>query len=70
LLNKPDEFAKLVKVFFISQGSIEGDGAGRKIHLDLEKAGVKHIYYESSGTVHTFQTWRRSLNEFAPLLFK
>lgn len=70
LLNKPNEFAKLVKVFFISQGSVEGDGAGRKIHSDLEKAGVKHIYYESPGTAHVFQTWRRSLNEFAPLLFK
>ncbi len=70
LLTKPDEFAKLVKVFFISQGSVEGDGAGRSIHKDLEKAGVKHTYYESPGTAHVFQTWRKSLYEYAPLLFQ
>ena len=27
-------------------------------------------YYESPGTAHEFQTWRRCLHEFAPLLFQ
>ena len=38
-------------------------------HRSLEKAGNKHVYYESPGTAHEWQTWRRSLREFAPLLF-
>lgn len=35
----------------------------------LETAGIQTIYYESPGTAHEWQTWRRSLREFAPLLF-
>ncbi|HPC98922.1 MAG TPA: alpha/beta hydrolase-fold protein [Bacteroidales bacterium] len=70
LLSKPDEFAKLVKVFYISMGSKEGPNTGRSIHEQLEKAGVKHVYYEAPGTAHEFQTWRKSLHGFAQLLFK
>ena len=70
LMGKPDEFAKKVKVFYIGQGSKEGDNAGRGIHQELEKAGVKHFYYEAAGTAHVFQTWRKSLHGFAQLLYK
>ena len=70
LLSKPDEFAKQVKVFYISQGSKEGANAGRGIHEALDKAGVKNVYYEAPGTAHVFQTWRKSLHGFAQLLFK
>jgi enterochelin esterase family protein len=70
LLKKPDEFAKQVKVFYISMGSKEGATTGRSIHEELEKAGVKHTYFEAPGTAHEFQTWRKSLYGFAPLLFR
>lgn len=70
LLAKPDEFAKQVKVFYISMGSKEGAGTGRSIHEQLEQAKVKHVYYESPGTGHEFLTWRRSLNRFAQLIFQ
>jgi enterochelin esterase-like enzyme len=70
LLAKPAEFAKRVKVFYISMGSKEGPGAGRNMHEALEKAGVKHVYYEAPGTAHEFETWRKSLHGFAPLLFQ
>jgi enterochelin esterase-like enzyme len=70
LLTKPAEFAKKVKVFYISMGSKEGPGAGRSMHEALEKAGVKHVYYEAPGTAHEFETWRKSLHGFAPLLFQ
>jgi len=70
LLKKPDEFAKQVKVFFVSMGSKEGANSGRGIHESLDKAGVKNVYYEAPGTAHEFQTWRKSLYEFTPLLFK
>jgi len=39
-------------------------------HQNLEKIGIKHIYYESPGTSHEWQTWRRSLHQFAGLIFK
>ncbi|MBW6501478.1 MAG: esterase [Bacteroidales bacterium] len=70
LLAKPDEFAKQVKVFFISMGAKEGAGTGRSIHEQLEKAGVRHVYFEAPGTAHEFQTWRKSLHGFAQLLFQ
>ncbi|HZX72951.1 MAG TPA: alpha/beta hydrolase-fold protein, partial [Cyclobacteriaceae bacterium] len=70
LLAKPDEFSKQVKVFFVSMGSKEGPNSGRAIHESLDKAGVKNVYYEAPGTAHEFQTWRKSLYEFTPLLFK
>ena len=70
LLKKPDEFNKQVKVFFISMGSKEGANSGRGIHEELNKAGIKNVYYEAPGTAHEFQTWRKSLYGFAQLLFQ
>jgi enterochelin esterase family protein len=71
LLKKPEEFDKQVKVFFISMGSKEDPRSGRTPAGQLKAAGVKHvIYYEAPGTAHEFQTWRKSLHEFAPLLFQ
>jgi enterochelin esterase-like enzyme len=70
LLKQPAEFAKQVKVFFVSMGSKEAPSTGRAIHEELEKAGVKHTYLETPGTGHEFQTWRKSLHDFAQLLFK
>ena len=70
LLAKPAEFNKLVKVFFVSMGSKEGGNSGRDIHMALDKAGIKNVYYEAPGTAHEFQTWRKSLYGFAQLLFQ
>jgi enterochelin esterase-like enzyme len=72
LLGDPAAFARQVKVLFISIGTAEGGmtASGRNFHLALEKAGIKHVYYESQGTAHEWQTWRRSLYHFAPLLFR
>jgi enterochelin esterase family protein len=70
LLTKPDEFAKQVKVFYISMGSKEGPNSGRAIHEALDKAGIKNVYFEAPGTAHEFQTWRKSLYGFAQLLFQ
>jgi enterochelin esterase family protein len=72
LLGDPTAFAKQVKVLFVSYGAA-GDLAARntqKFHQALAQAGIKHVYYESPGTGHEWQTWRRSLHEFAPLLFQ
>jgi len=70
LLKKPAEFNKQVHLFYVSMGSKEGATTGRSIHEELDKAGIKNVYYESPGTAHEFQTWRRSLHGFAQQLFK
>ncbi len=71
LLTKPEEFDKMYKVFFVSMGSKEGAGSGRQPAKDMKDAGIKHVtYFEAPGTAHEFQTWRKALHEYAPLLFK
>ena len=42
----------------------------RKLHASLTDAGIAHVYQESPGTDHEWQTWRRNLNDFAPRLFR
>ena len=66
----PATFNKKVKVFFISNGTVEGNSPIVASEI-LKKAGLTNIVmYQSPGTAHEWQTWRRSLHEFAPLLFK
>ena len=36
----------------------------------LKAAGINTVMYVSEATAHEWQTWRRSLHEFAALLFK
>jgi alpha-N-arabinofuranosidase len=42
----------------------------RKFHTALTEAGIRHVYWESPGTDHEWQTWRRDLKDFAPRLFQ
>ena len=60
------------KHIFISYGSKETNGANGlpKVETDLKAAGYNVTTYVSQGTAHEFQTWRRSLYQMAPLLFK
>ena len=60
------------KHIFISYGSKEANGANGlpKVEADLKAAGYNVTTYVSPGTAHEFQTWRRSLYQMAPLLFK
>jgi enterochelin esterase-like enzyme len=68
----PAAFNKQVKLLFLGTGTVERDSNPNilRLHETLEKAGVKHVYFESQGTAHEWLTWRRDLNEFAPLLFR
>lgn len=73
VMANPDEFNKKVKALFLSVGTAEGErfyNSIKRYRDALEEAGIKTVYYESPGTSHEWQTWRRSLREFAPLLFK
>jgi enterochelin esterase-like enzyme len=66
-----DEFNKKVRLVWLGVGTAEGrmyDGI-KGYHEALGKAGIKNVYYESPKTAHEWQTWRRCLHEFAPLLF-
>jgi predicted alpha/beta superfamily hydrolase len=60
------------KFMFISYGSKEERGAQGlpKAEADLKAAGYKVATYISPETAHEFQTWRRSLLQMAPSLFK
>lgn len=69
----PVEFNRKVRVLWLGIGTTEPQrmyDSVKHYHEALEKAGIKHGYYESPGTSHEWLTWRRCLNEFAPLLFK
>ncbi len=73
VLADPAAFNKQVKLLWIGIGTAEPDNMFRAVngfHLALDKAGIKHIYYESPGTDHEWLTWRRDLYDFAPRLFK
>jgi len=63
-------FKKKVKVVFVSYGSRENGAAGKTSVEALKQAGVNSVFYESPMTAHEWLSWRRSLYQFAPLLFQ
>lgn len=69
---KPDELAGKAKpsLIFLSCGSREGPDRVNNAATALKTAGFNAVSYVSPNTAHEFQTWRRSLRELAPLLFR
>ncbi len=68
----PEAFNKKMNLLWLGIGTTEPQRMYESIknyHEALDSAGIKHVYYESPGTSHEWLTWRRCLNEFAPLLF-
>jgi enterochelin esterase family protein len=79
-------FKEKVKLLFVSYGSREIDNPTRRggpggarggnattAKSDVEalrQAGINAHFYVSPLTAHEWQSWRRSLHEFAPLLFQ
>jgi enterochelin esterase family protein len=70
-------FKEKIKLVFVSYGSRELEnrrsafGGDPKATTDSLKAvGMNTHFYVSPLTAHEWQSWRRSLHEFAPLLFK
>ena len=59
-----------VRLIFQSCGSKERPDAIRESTERLKAAGLNAVGYVSEGTAHEFLTWRRSLYQMAPLLFK
>jgi enterochelin esterase-like enzyme len=78
-VNNSPGFKENVKLVFVSFGSRELEnrrpggpfGGDPKVNTDsLKAAGMNTHFYVSPLTAHEWQSWRRSLHEFAPLLFK
>jgi len=74
-------FKQKVKLVFVSYGSREvggnrgggrgGFGGDPKANTEaLKEAGINSHYYVSPQTAHEWQSWRRGLHQFAPLLFQ
>jgi enterochelin esterase-like enzyme len=74
-------FRDKVKLVFVSYGSRELDSRRtsppgippvdpRANDAALKAAGIESVFYVSPDTAHEFLSWRRSLREFAPLLFR
>jgi enterochelin esterase-like enzyme len=65
-------FNEKVRLLWLGAGTAETRFHTNAIamHDTLEKAGIKHVLYSSPGTDHEWQTWRRSLHDFAPRLFQ
>jgi enterochelin esterase-like enzyme len=69
-VNNTAGFKEKVKAVFCSCGSRENPANIQSNHEALDKIGIKNTAYVSPDTAHEFLTWRRSLHEFAPLLFR
>ena len=77
-VEKTEGFKDKVKLVFVSYGSKEvGGGGGPRRGGDpeantkaIKELGINSHYYLSPETAHEWQSWRRSLKEFAPLLFQ
>ena len=69
----PAAFARRVHLLWIGVGTNEPDRMKtglEALHTALNDGNIKHVFYESPGTDHEWQTWRRDLKDFAPRLFQ
>jgi enterochelin esterase-like enzyme len=68
----PAGFARKVHLLWVGVGTTEPERmrAGLlRLHASLDEAKIQHVFYESPGTDHEWQTWRRDLKDFVPRLF-
>jgi enterochelin esterase family protein len=69
----PAAFKKKVNLLYFGVGSAEPERFVtriRDLHTTLTEGGVEHVYWESPGTDHEWQTWRRNLKDFAGRIFR
>ena len=68
----PAAFNEKVKVFWLGAGTAETQihQSTMAMHDALNKAGIKNVFFSSPGTDHEWQTWRRSLHDLVPRLFR
>ncbi|HWE40051.1 MAG TPA: alpha/beta hydrolase-fold protein [Isosphaeraceae bacterium] len=60
------------KLLWIGAGTAEERflAAVRKMHEGFDREVIQHVVFESKGTAHEWLTWRRSLHDFVPRLFR
>jgi enterochelin esterase-like enzyme len=65
-------FNKKVRLLWLGAGTAETRIYTNTVamHQALDRAGIKNVFYSSPGTDHEWQTWRRSLHDFVPRLFR
>jgi len=65
-------FNQKVKLFWWGAGTAEEGiyNAAKADLAELAGAGIKTVFVEFPGTSHEWQTWRKSLYDFAPRLFR
>lgn len=68
-IENAEGYKKSNKVLFMSCGSKENMGVMDAAE-NLKSGGINAIGYVSEGTAHEWHTWRRSLYQFAQLIFK
>ena len=68
-IENAEGYAKTNKVLFMSCGGKENMGVMEAAE-NLKKIGINATGYISEGTAHEWHTWRRSLYQFAQLIFK
>lgn len=81
-VNNTPGFKEKVKLVFVSFGGREIEamknrpmrgpfgGDPKEATENIKKAGINAHFYVSPSTAHEWQSWRRSLREFASLLFQ
>jgi enterochelin esterase-like enzyme len=76
-VNGTPGFRDKIKLVFVSFGSRELNNGRARFGGDpqandaaLRNAGINSVFYVSPDTAHEFLSWRRSLYELAPLLFR
>ena len=76
-VNNTPGFKDKVKLVFVGYGSRELEnqrggwgGDPKENSTALKDAGINGHFFVSPNTAHEWQSWRRSLHEFAPLLFR
>ncbi|MBQ3689834.1 MAG: acetyl xylan esterase [Bacteroidales bacterium] len=69
ILSRPQEFNSQIKYLFLSTGSQEVFGTDKLVE-HLKSFGLNPDFYVSPNTHHEWLTWRRSLKEFLPNIFK
>ena len=72
LFANPAKFNDKVQLLWLGAGSEES-----QLHANISEAaealrqsGVHRVFFESRGTAHEWQTWRRDLYDLAPRLFR
>jgi enterochelin esterase-like enzyme len=67
----PAKFNGRVRLLWFGVGTAESLMPGIDAAVAaLRKSGIRLVYFQSPGTAHEWQTWRRSLADLAPRLFR